>query len=227
MKFFIAGLGNFGSTLSIRLTDMGHEVIGADISLTKVESLKNRITHTVCMDCTDATNLHTVPLKEMDVVVVAIGEDFAASVLITALLKQQNVKKLISRAFNDVHRTVIEALGVDEILFPEEDAAERVANKLTLPLVDNSVQICDNSSMMELSIPQKFYYQKLAETELAQAKELKVVAYVQVKNEKSLWGNTRKIKKLNLDIDAETELRPGDRLIIIGNVKELKKILNR
>ncbi|MDF7816870.1 TrkA family potassium uptake protein [Runella sp. MFBS21] len=227
MKFFVVGLGNFGATLSINLTSLGHEVIGADISLNKVESLKNRITHTVCMDCTDANNLHSLPLKEMDVVIVAIGEDFAASVLITALLKQQNVKKLIGRAFNEVHRTVIEALGVDELLFPEQEAAERVAKRLTLPFVENSYEICEQSAMMELSIPPKFYYQRLDETGLTDIKGLKVVGYLNIQSEKSIWGYTRNVKKLDVEVAPSRELKPGDRLLIIGNVKEIKKIIDK
>lgn len=225
MKFFVVGLGNFGATLSVRLTAMGHEVIGADIDMNKIDTLKNRITHTVCMDCTDIHNLNTIPLRDMDVVVVAIGEDFAASVLITAILKQMKVKKLIGRAFNDVHRTVIEALGVDELLLPEQDSAEKVAKRLTIPELENSYEICEESAMMELRIPQRFFYKMLSETGLTRSSALKVVAYVHVENEKSILGYTRKVKKLELEVANDLELQPGDHLILIGNVKELKKIL--
>ncbi|MFN4146361.1 MAG: potassium channel family protein [Runella sp.] len=225
MKFFVIGLGNFGSTLCTNLTRMGHEVIGADINSAKVEAIKDHITHAVCMDCTDIHNLQNIPLKDMDVVVMAIGEDFAASVLVTAYLKQLQVKKLIGRAFNDVHRTVIEALGVDEILFPEQEAAERTAKRLTLPMLDNSVEICERSAMMELTIPQKFYYQKLEDTGLTDAKALKVVAYVKIKSQKSLLGHTRQVKELELDVSPHHQLQPGDKLILIGDAKELKKIL--
>jgi trk system potassium uptake protein len=227
MKFFIVGLGNFGATLSVKLTSMGHEVIGADISLSKVESLKDRVTHTVAMDCTDVHNLNSLPLKEMDIVVVAIGEDFAASVLVTAHLKQMKVKKLIGRAFNDTHRTVIEALGVDELLLPEQDSAEMVAKRLTIPQLENSYEICDQSAMMELRIPQRLYYQRLSETGFSKADNLKVVAYVHVETETNLLGHSRKVKKLELDVNPDIELLPGDHLILIGNVKELKKILSR
>lgn len=227
MKFFVIGLGNFGAALSIRLTAMGHEVVGADISMTKIDSLKNRITHTVCMDCTDIHNLNTIPLKEMDVCVVSIGEDFAASVLVTALLKQMKVRKLIGRAFNDLHRTVIEALGVDELLLPEQDSAEKVAKRLTIPQLENSYEICEESAMMELRIPKRFYYQKLSDTGLTRSEDLKVVAYVHVANEKSILGYTRKVKKLQLEVDPNGELQPGDNLILIGNVKELRRILSK
>ncbi|WP_247231892.1 TrkA family potassium uptake protein [Telluribacter sp. SYSU D00476] len=227
MKFLVVGLGNFGAALSMKLTSMGHEVIGVDINMSKVEGLKDRITHTVAMDLTDLQNLNSLPLKEMDVVVVAIGEDFAASVLVTALLKQMKVKKLIGRAINDTHRTVIEALGVDELLLPEQDSAEKVAKRLTIPQVENSYEICDESAMLELRIPQRFYYQRLSETGFTRSSNLKVVAYVHVENEKSLLGHARKVKKLELDVHPDIELKPGDHLILIGNVKELKRILAR
>ncbi|GAB2775662.1 TrkA family potassium uptake protein [Rhabdobacter roseus] len=225
MKFFVVGLGNFGATLSVQLTGMGHEVIGADINMNKIEALKDRITHTVCMDCTDINNLNTIPLREMDVVVVAIGEDFAASVLVTALMKQMKVKKLLGRAFDDLHRTVIEALGVDELLLPEQDSAEKVAKRLTIPQLVNSYEICDQSAMMELRIPQQFYYQRLSETGLTRSASLKVVAYVHVDDKKNLLGYSRKVKKLELNVAPDKELQPGDHLILIGNVKELQRII--
>jgi trk system potassium uptake protein TrkA len=225
MKFLIIGLGNFGAALSINLTAMGHEVIGADTNMLKVESVKDKITHAVCMDCTDILNVQTLPLRDMDMVIVAIGEDFAASVMVTAILKQMKVKKILGRAFNDLHRTVMEALGVDELLLPEQDSAEKVAKRLTIPELENSYEICDQSAMMELRIPQNFYYQRLSTTGLLDSEHLKVVAYVQVSTEKSLLGHSRKVKKLSLLVNPEQELQPGDNLVLIGHVRELKKIL--
>ncbi|MFD2513241.1 NAD-binding protein [Pontibacter locisalis] len=100
MKFIIIGLGYFGSSLSIKLTDMGHEVIAVDKDLEKVTMYKDRITHTGALDATSIQALSTLPLRETDVVLVGIGEDFGASVMAVANLKQLQVKKLIGRAIS-------------------------------------------------------------------------------------------------------------------------------
>src|SRR5690554_1236994 len=105
MKYIILGLGNFGRALAIQLTERGHEVIGADKSMTKVEQLKEKVTHTICMDTTDVDAVEALPLKDVDAVIVAIGEDEGASLLTTALLKQLQVKRIIGRVVSDLQKT--------------------------------------------------------------------------------------------------------------------------
>ena len=132
MKYIVVGLGNFGGYLAARLTNMGHEVIGVDSRESKVDQVKDSVTHVITMDATDEQAVKRLPTKEVDVVIIAIGEDFGASIMVTALFKQLNVKRLISRAINKVHETVIKAIGVDEIIHPEEESAERMAKRLQM-----------------------------------------------------------------------------------------------
>lgn len=75
MKFIVFGLGHFGAALAIRLTEMGHEVIGVDNTMSRIEQLKNDITHTVCLNSTDKEAVSSLPLKDAHAVIVAIGED--------------------------------------------------------------------------------------------------------------------------------------------------------
>ncbi len=130
MKYIILGLGHFGTSLAEKLTQMGHEVIGVDKDMKKVEEYKERITHTICMDCTDGTAVNNLPLNDVDVVIVAIGENEGPNLMATALMKEHNVKRIISRAVRPLHETVLHAMGITEIVHPEEEAAERWANKL-------------------------------------------------------------------------------------------------
>ncbi len=132
MKILIIGLGNFGSALGIQLTAAGHEVIGVDTSPVKVESFKDVITQTIVLDATNEHALKTLPLRECDYAVVAIGEDFGASVMTTALLKQANVKHLVSRAINELHSTVLETLGVEVIVRPEKDSASLFVDRIVV-----------------------------------------------------------------------------------------------
>ena len=113
MKFIIVGLGNFGSSLAIQLTQMGHEIIGVDHNMDKVQNFKDSISHTICMNTTDITAVRNLPIRETDVVIVAIGEDEGANILTTALMKQLKARRLISRAVSSLHKTVLEAMQVD------------------------------------------------------------------------------------------------------------------
>ena len=127
MKYIIFGLGTFGASLAQKLTEQGNEVIGVDLSMAKVDALKEKISHTICMDATDQYTVMGLPLKETDVVIVAIGENQGANIITTAILKNLNVKRLISRAINPIHENVLHAIGIDEIVHPEEETAVRWA----------------------------------------------------------------------------------------------------
>lgn len=153
MKIIIIGLGNFGSALGIQLTAAGHEVIGVDSSSVKAEAYKDLITQTIVLDSTNEHALKTLPLRECDYAVVAIGEDFGASVMTTALLKQANVKHLVSRAINELHSTVLETLGVEMIIRPEKDSASLFADRILLYGVSNAYHISDEYKIVEAFIP--------------------------------------------------------------------------
>ena len=103
MKYIIAGLGNFGSSLGMALTSQGHEVIAIDSSMQKVEAYKEVISSTICMDATEEYTVSGLPINDTDIVVVAIGEDQGANVMATAQFKTLKARRLISRSINPLH----------------------------------------------------------------------------------------------------------------------------
>lgn len=127
MKYIVVGLGNFGGPLAERLTAKGNEVIGLDTSLDRVNLLKEKVSHTICLNATNEATIAELPLQNTDVVVICIGKDQGANVMATALFKNLGVKRLVSRGTNSTHESILRAIGVDEIIKPEEEAAERWA----------------------------------------------------------------------------------------------------
>src|SRR5690625_789956 len=120
MKYIIVGLGSFGSSLGAKLTAQGNEVIGIDIQMSRVNNYRERLSHTIQMDATDEFAVSGLPIKDTDVVVIAIGEEQGDNIMATALFKNLQVKRLISRAENPLHEKVLQAIGVDEIVRSEE-----------------------------------------------------------------------------------------------------------
>ena len=153
MKFIIIGLGNYGSALAERLTSMGHEVIGVDSNTHRIEELKSKITSTINMDINEGQMLKVLPLKDDDAVVVAIGENVGASILVSAELKQLKVNKLISRAISTLHTTVLEAIGVDEVITPEKDSAEDFALQLDVKGYKDSYAISNQHRILSMTVP--------------------------------------------------------------------------
>ncbi len=137
-KYIIIGLGSFGASLAEKLTQEGNEVIGVDASMAKVDAMKDKLSHVIRLDATDQITVSGLPIAQTDVVIVAIGEDQGANIMATAIMKNLKAKRLISRAISRLHEGVLQAIGVDEIVHPEEETAERWAKKLCLKgLVDS------------------------------------------------------------------------------------------
>ena len=132
MKYLVIGLGNLGRAIAKDLTRVGNEVIGVDMDLHRVDMLKNDIAGAVALDSTDKEALSTLPLSEMDAIIVTFGKDFGTSVQTVALLKSQDAGKLIVRAISSIHETVIRAIGVSEIITPEKDFSTMYTSQASL-----------------------------------------------------------------------------------------------
>jgi trk system potassium uptake protein len=226
MKYIIVGLGNFGGHLASRLTDYGHEVIGVDSSEEKVEMVKNKITHAIVMDATDAQAVKNLPIKEADAVIIAIGEDFGASIMVTAIFKQLQIKRLISRSINKVHETVIKAIGVDEILHPEEDSAERMAKSLQMKGVIDSLDVTDEYNIIEVKAPSRYTGMTIAETKIRQDYHINVLTLIKMEEKTNIFGIKAKSKKVSGVVAPDTKIEEGDILLLFGHNRDLQAILS-
>jgi trk system potassium uptake protein len=225
MKFIIIGLGNFGTSLGEKLTGMGHEVIGVDNRMSKVELFKERLTHTICLNCTDPQAVESLPLKETDVVLVTIGEDEGANILTTAIIKQIGVKRLISRAITPIHETILSAMGVEEILHPEEETAGRWAKKLTMSNVIDSFELPDHHNIVEILVPKEFVGKSLGEISMLKSYGVIVLTTIIVMEEKNLLGMPRKVTKVKGVATSETVLNEGEIMVIYGHINDIERLL--
>lgn len=227
MKYIIVGLGNFGASLAVKLTSEGNEVIGIDTSMTKVDLFKEKISHTICMDSTDEFTVSGLPLSETDIVIVAIGEDKGANVMTTALFKNFQVKRLISRAIDPLHEKVLKAIGVDEIVHPEEETAERWAKKLCLINVIDSFELSENYSIVEVNVPERYIGKTIKETQLRQKYNILALTTIKKMEVKSIIGKTRIDDTVQGVASPDTVLEQNDILVIYGNNKDLKNFTNK
>jgi len=130
MKYLVIGLGNFGSTVAATLTDMGHSVIGVDNNEHCIEEIKDRIDLAYIMDATERASLRSLPLDEIDCVIVAIGQSMDNSLRAVASLKELNVTNIIARALDTTHSSILRAMDINKILIPESYAARIFAEKI-------------------------------------------------------------------------------------------------
>lgn len=227
MKYIIFGLGNFGASLAEKLTLQGNEVIGIDNSMEKVDHLKEKISHTICMDATDEFTVSGLPLKETDVIVVAIGEDQGANIMVTALLKNLQVRRLISRAINPLHEKVLQAIGVDEIVHPEEETAERWAKKLCLRGVVDSFELSDEYSIVEVNVPSDLVGKKIKDVGFRKNYNLLVLTTLKNSETAVNIGKNNNVLKVQGVASPELLLEKDDILVVYGSNKDIRKLLKR
>jgi len=226
MKIIIFGLGNFGLSLAIKLTKLGHEVIGVDRSDDKVEIVKDTITHAVALDSTSVQAVKTLPIQDADAVVVAIGEEEGASIMTIALLKQLKAKRIVGRAISALHQTVLESMGVEEITHPEEDSAERLALKLDMKGVVESFALSDQHSVVEVKCPERYEGQTLMEANFRSRYNLNIITIIRTEEKINLIGIKRKKQKVLGVVSPNTELLKGDILVIFGSTEDIQKFMD-
>lgn len=225
MKYIIIGLGNFGASLAEKLTSMGNEVIGVDSNLDKVEAIKEKITHAISLDATDFNAVSNLPLEDTDIVIIGIGEDKGANIMATALMKQLHVKRLISRAVSPLQQMVLEAMGVEEIIHPEEETAERWSKKLNLEGVVDSFEVTGEYSIVESEIPKEFDGKTLEEIGLKKKHNIIVLTTIKYTEGKNEIGSAKTLSNVQGVATAKTELHYGDIMVLYGNNQDIKKLL--
>ena len=225
MKYIVIGLGNFGLALAEKLTKLGNEVIGVDSSMTKVESVKEKISHAICLDATDEYTMGGLPYKDTDVVVIAIGENTGANIMATAIIKKLHPNRIISRAIDPLHATILEAMDIHTIIHPEEETAEKWAKKLSLKGLVESFELSGKYSIVEIRLPQKFVGKSPVEIEFRAKYNLVLVTVIKILAEKSIFGKVKRVNEVQGVVNNETPLEKGDILVLYGDNDDIKSFI--
>jgi trk system potassium uptake protein len=226
MNFIVIGLGNFGASLAKKLTALGHDVIGVDKDLAKVEFFKDTIKHTISMDITDIHALKTLPLSDCNMVVVCIGHDFGSSVMTTALLKKLGVQRIYGRESALVHKTVLNAIGVTNTINPEYDTAVVFAEKLIMSGVWSIYSISDDIKIAEVSIPEEYIDKSLSQIDLLKSKKISLLAIKQLDVKQSTPSLEKWVAIEIKNFENNFVLDKNMRLVIQGRKKEIIDFLN-
>lgn len=176
-EILVVGLGRFGLNLALTLEQLGAEVMGVDNSEDAVNEVSEQITHAIIADTTDEKVMEGIGVSHFDEVVCAIGSHTEASLMTIVLLKEFGAKHLVAKASSDLHRRVLEKLGVDRVIYPEREVAARLARDFMVPKeFVEVVPLTVQHSMFELKSPSRFAGRTLAELNLRSRYGFLVVA---------------------------------------------------
>lgn len=224
MKFAILGLGNFGRALALDLTRLGHEVIAVDRSTERVERLKNDVSYAIQLDSTDEDAMRTLPMSDLDAAIVAIGENEGDAILTVALLRKLGVERVIGRAISELHQTVLEAMGIEEIVHPEGDSANQLANRLNLKHMLNAYDLPSGYIVAEVEVPGKFVGKTIADIRPRQTHEVNVITLLREGVERNFLGVRHTVRSVIGPVDGETEFETGDVMLVFGTEEAVRAL---
>ncbi len=210
-RFAVIGLGRFGATLARRLYQAGHEVLGIDLDPERVQGMRDDVSQAVVVDVRDKARLRALGLKDVDVAVVSVGEQIEVSTLASFYLKEMGVK-VVARAVSVDHGRILEAIGVDDVIYPERDMALRLAERLVHPNLLDYVALGPEYSVMEVAVPASFIGKTLMDLKVRNRYRVQVVAIRDALTD-----------SLDLLPDAQQVLKDSDVLVVLGAHDDLEK----
>ena len=217
MKYAVIGLGEFGSSAAVGLFRKGAEVIAVDTDMDRVNSVKDEVSLAIRLNATHEDALKSHGLGEVDVLIVAIGNNFEAQVLVVIHAKQHGIKKIIARATTADHIRVLQAVGADEVFNPEETAAHWMVQRLLIPNISNYFELAEGFSVVEINAPASILGKTIEELNLRRRFRINLVAI-----KKQIRDSTgHAIEQFN-PVPPPTEIvREGDVLALAGSVLDL------
>src|SRR5690606_29995299 len=154
-QFAVLGLGRFGSATSQELVRLGHSVLGVDMDNKLVAKYAGELTRAVIADLTDKHALEELGVDNYDVVLVAVGTDIQTSLLCVVHLKSLGVKTIWVKASSHAHHLILNKLGVDRIIHPEEEMGLRIAQALSYPMVEDYISLGNGEFIVEIHVSEQ------------------------------------------------------------------------
>lgn len=222
----VIGLGTFGAKTATRLFEKGAEVVAIDKDQDLVDRIKDKVTHAVALDVTDERALRSVNISDVDVAVVAMGDDIQMSIMAVAMLRKLGVGRVIARATSQMHEHILNEIGASEIIKVEEEMGEIIASKIVAPHVLQRYNFAAGYSIVELKLGKKFEGKTLVESKIRQNYSLNIVALqkkVPYITEEGKSAYRIDINDCPMPMDV---IEADDIVVLVGSEKNLNKLFS-
>lgn len=172
----LIGLGRFGRHMAQKLRELHHEVLAVDKDEQRVNDILPLVTHAQIGDSTNEQFIASLGVRNFDLCVVAIGDDFQSSLETTALLKEQGAPFVLSRAARDVHAKFLLRNGADDVIYPEKQMASWAAVRYSADNIFDYIELSDGYSIFETAVPASWVGKTIVELAVRQKYHINVLA---------------------------------------------------
>ena len=177
-QYAVFGLGNFGRSVALTLESLGCDVVVVDKSAEKIQEIADFVSYAMRADVSDADVLKSLGARNLDGAVVAVSENMEASIMATIISKELGIPYVMAKAKNDLHATILEKIGADNIVYPERDMGSRVAKNLVSTAFAEWIELSPNYSLVERVIPTEWEGKSLVELKLRERYHINVVGLI-------------------------------------------------
>ena len=207
----VLGLGKYGMSLVHELNKIGVDVLAVDRDESVVKEIADYCTEAVCADLEDENSLLSLGLKDMDIVVVAIGDNLEASIMSVLVAKEQGVPRILAKSSSERMSVILNKVGADTVIQPEKYAGKRSAVILASETMLDYFQVYDSLCMIEMLPLDNWVGKSLIDLDLRSSQKINVVAR---KDEDGHW----------VLVDPDQPLKENSRLLVVLEQKDLVKI---
>lgn len=209
-SILVIGLGRFGRHVAMKLNELKHEVMAVDMKEERVEAVLPFVESAQIGDCTNGEFLGTLGVRNFDVCIVAIGDNFQSSLETTSLLKELGAKMVVSRAARDVHAKFLLRNGADEVVYPEKQLASWTAVRYSADHIFDYIELNDEFGIFEVSVPVGWSGRTIGQLDIRNKMKMSILAL-------------KRDGKLDLNMNSGTCLYSDERILVLGNVKDIQK----
>jgi trk system potassium uptake protein TrkA len=210
-RFCVIGLGNFGFHVARALYEDGHEVIAIDMDREKVQRVQDYVSYAILGDAASKDFLKGQGIGEMDAVVLSTGERSHLSTLITLYLKELKVPRILVKALDEDHGTILGKVGATDIIYPEKDMAVKTARSLSSPNILEFIPMAEDYSIIESAPPAHFVGKSLVDLDLRKKFNVNIIGIKDVLTDEFM-----------VVPPATHVVKDSDLLILIGKSKDVE-----
>lgn len=209
-SILLIGLGRFGRHIAIKLDELNHQVMAVDNNESRVEAVLPYVRNAQIGDATNEDFIRSLGVRNFDVCIVAIGDNFQSSLETTSLLKELGAKMVVSRAARDVHAKFLLRDGADEVVYPEKQLASWTAIRYSADHIFDYVELDEEHGIFEISIPDAWIGKTVGELDIRKKYNVNIMAL-------------RCNGVLDMNIASETLLGDDQTMLVLGNIKNIQK----
>ncbi len=206
----LIGVGRFGKHIALQLNQLGHQVMAIDDVEERINDILPYVTNAQIGDSTNTEFLKSLGVRNFDVCIVTIGNDFQSSLETTANLKELGASLVVSRAERDVHAKFLLRNGADEILYPEKQLAKWAAIRYGSNHILDYIELDDTHSIFEVSVPQEWIGMSIGQLDIRKKYNVNIMAL-------------KKNRVMNAAIAPDTVLSDDETMLVLGEYRAIQK----